>query len=111
MVKTTKECEKAGRRLRLLPLIVLVLAAVPLALGAVDWPSDFWDQVAATHPAPSGTQVAVSASPAAVDARTSSATAHTQSVSGLEGRSMSSGDSGEWDIDPRKPSGLVIMFR
>ena len=91
---------------------ILALAATAwLALGAVDWPSDFWDQVAANHPAPSGTQVAVSASPAAVDARTSSATAHVQSVSGLEGRSASSGDSGEWDIDPRKPSGLVIMFR
>jgi len=91
---------------------ILALAATAwLALGAVDWPSDFWDQVAANHPAPSGTQVASSASPAAVDARVSSATALTQSVSGLEGRSTSSWDSDEWDIDPRKPSGLAIIIR
>lgn len=91
---------------------ILALAATAwLALGAVDWPSDFWDQVAANHPAPSGAQIASSASPAAVDARVSSATAHAQSVAGLEGRSTSLGDSGEWDIDPRKPSGLFIIFR
>ena len=111
MLKMTKKDRIVGGQLQFLPLLLWAAAFVPLALGAVDWPSDFWDQVAANHPAPSGTQVAVSASPATVDARSSSAMAHVQSVSGLEGRSMSSGDSGEWDIDPRKPSGLVIMIR
>lgn len=92
-------------------LVAVLAAALPMALGAVDWPADFWDQVAANHPVPSGTQVAASASPTTVDSRTTSVETRTESVSGLEGRSVSFWDSGEWDIDPRKPAGMVIMIR
>ena len=93
-------------------LTYICVAIVPVAFGSVDWPSDFWDQVAANHPAPSGSQVAVSASPAEVDARTATVDTRVVYVPGFEGRAVSFWDSDEWPIDPKpKPPGTVIIVR
>ena len=97
------------KRLMMVGMVIAALGWV--RADVIDWPADFAEQVAASHPAPSGAQIAASAEALSVDARVSASVEELTTITEIEGRSTSTELSNEAQIDARRPSGFLFIVR
>jgi len=88
------------------------LIAATVAVSAdIPWPSDFDQQVADNHPAPSGTQIAASDGVVSVDGRVAVADVSALALACAEGRALTFWCSNEALIDALARAGLMLFIR